>query len=105
MSIDEQIHLLDDLQGLLEKQIELARQGNSAGRRIEVLSKQAGSLVEKIARTGILELTEFENRRERLRDLYRKLSIILMTERSKTGEQLSKTRKFKKMFAMYRNSV
>ena len=105
MSSDERIHLLDELQSLLERQIELARQGNPAGEQIEILSWQAGSLVEEISRTGILELAEFENRRERLRDLYRKLSIILMTEKSKTGEQLSKTRKFKKMFAMYQNSV
>ena len=105
MSSDERIHLLDELQSLLERQIELARQGNPAGEQIEILSWQAGSLVEEISRTGILELAEFENRRERLRDLYRKLSIILMTERSKTSEQLNKTHKFKKMFAMYRNSV
>ena len=105
MSSDERIHLLDELQSLLERQIELARQGNPASGQIEVLSKQAGCLVEKIAQTGILELPGFENRRERLRDLYRKLSIILMTERSKTSEQLNKTHKFKKMFAMYRNSV
>jgi len=43
MSTEKQTHLLDDLQDLLEKQIELAQQGNISG--VEVLSKQANSLV------------------------------------------------------------
>ena len=37
MNADEQMHLLDNLQSLLEKQIELTRKGNF--RRVEALAE------------------------------------------------------------------
>ncbi len=44
MSTDKQISMLDELQGLLEKQIEMARR--SSLRRVEALAEQADSVVE-----------------------------------------------------------
>ncbi|MHC4595368.1 MAG: hypothetical protein ACYS19_10540 [Planctomycetota bacterium] len=76
MSTDKQIHVLDELQSLLEEQIKLARQGNPASKRIEFLSKQADCLVGKIAQSGILESAEFKNRREHLKKLYDTLHQI-----------------------------
>ena len=105
MSTDKQIHLLDGLQSLLEKQIELARQGNPAGGRIEVLSKQAGSLVEKIARGGILELAEFKNRREQLQKLYKDLCLAITAQKDDTAEKLSRVRKGRKTIQTYRNNI
>ncbi len=72
---DEQIYLLDELQSLLEKQIELARKSNI--NEIEVLSEQAGSLMGKITRSRILESAEFRSRREQLRKLYQNLCLAL----------------------------
>ncbi|GAG68342.1 unnamed protein product [marine sediment metagenome] len=54
MKADEQISLLDDLQSLLEKQIEMARRGNF--RLVEALAEQADSVVEKIVRTSLMML-------------------------------------------------
>ena len=103
MSTDKQIHLLDDLQSLLEKQIELAQQGNISG--VEILSKQASSLVVEIAQTGILELREFKKRRERLQKLYDSLLLAITAQGAETTEELSRVRKGKKTIETYRNNI
>ncbi len=100
---DEQIHLLDELQNLLEKQIELARQGNI--NEIEFLSKQASSLVEEIARSEVLESSEFKSQREKLRKLYQDLCLALTAQQAETSEELSRVRKGKKTIATYRGNI
>ncbi len=100
---DEQIHLLDELQNLLEKQIKLARQGNI--NEIEVLSKQASSLVEEIARSEVLESSEFKSQREKLRKLYQDLCLALTAQQAETTEELSRVRKGKKTIATYRGNI
>ncbi len=100
---DEQIHLLDELQNLLEKQIELARQGNI--NEIEVLSKQASSLVVEIARSEVLESSEFKSQREKLRKLYQDLCLALTAQQAETSEELSRVRKGKKTIATYRGNI
>ena len=61
MSADNQMNMLDELQGLLEMQLKLAHQGNSAGKQIEILGRRADLLVEKITQAGILERAELES--------------------------------------------
>jgi hypothetical protein len=100
---DEQIHLLDELQSLLEKQMELARKGNI--NEIEVLSNQAGSLMGKIARSGILESAEFRSRREQLRKLYQNLCLALTAQQAETAGKLSQVRRGKKTIEVYRNNI
>jgi len=103
MSTDKQTHLLDDLQSLLEKQIKLAQQGNISG--VEVLSKQANSLVGKIAQTGILELREFKKRRERLQKLYDSLLLAITAHRADISEKLNRVRKGKKTIKTYHSNI
>jgi len=105
MSTDKQIHMLDELQSLLEKQIELAQQGNPASRRIELLSEQADSLVGKIAKTGILELAEFKHRRELLHELYDRLRLALTTQKAETAERLSRVHQGRKTIGTYRSNI
>ena len=103
MSTDKQTHLLDDLQSLLEKQMELAQQGNISG--VEVLSKQANSLVGKIARSRFPESSEFKSRHEQLRKLYQDLCLALTAQQAETTEELSRVRKGKKTIETYRNNI
>lgn len=103
MSTDKKTHLLDDLQSLLEKQMELAQQDNISG--VEVLSKQASSLVVEIAQTGILELREFKNRREQLQKLYDSLLLAITAQRADISEKLSRVRKGKKTIGIYRSNI
>ena len=124
---DNQIHLLDELQILLEKQIELARQGNI--RAVEELSKQADSLVEKIAQTGILapadpapieprlgcadgrrrpeHLTQTigAGQREQLRKLYEDLCLVITAQKADVSGKLSRVRKGKKTVQTYRSHI
>jgi hypothetical protein len=103
MSTDKQTHLLDDLQSLLEKQMELAQQGDISG--VDMLGKQANSLVEGIAQTGILELREFKERREQLQKLYGGLLLALTAQRAEAADELSRVRKGKKTIKTYRNNI
>lgn len=100
---DEQIHLLDELQNLLEQQIGFARQGNV--NEIEALSKQASSLVGKIAGSGILESSEFKNQREQLRKSYQDLCLTLTTQQAENAKELSQVRKGKKTIATYGGNI
>lgn len=100
---DGQMHLLDELQSLLEKQMELARKGNI--NEIEVLSKQAGSLVGEIERSGVFESAEFRSRREQLRKLYQNLCLALTAQQAETAGKLSQVRRGKKTIEVYRNNV
>lgn len=102
---NEKTHLLDELQNLLEKQIELAHQGNPDNRHFEPLSKQADLLVEKIAQERILELPEFKNRREHLQKLYQHLCLVITAQKAETDEELSRIRKGKKTIGIYRNNI
>ena len=103
MSTDEQIHLLDDLQSLLEEQIKLTRQGNISG--VEVLSRQADSLVKEIAQTRILELPGFEDQQQRLRRLYDSLCLAITARKSGIAEELSRLRRGRKTVEIYRNNI
>jgi len=101
---DEQIHLLDELQSLLEKQIELAYQGNSACERIEVLGKQADYLVEKIAKSSILERPEFESQRKKLKKSYEDLCLAVTVQKADTTEKLSQVHRGRKIVETYRGN-
>ena len=74
---------MDELQGLLEMQLKLAHQGNSAGKQIEVLGRRADWLVEKITQAGILERPEFESHRKRLKQLYENLCLAITAQKAR----------------------
>ncbi len=105
MSTDKQIHMLDELQSLLEEQIKLAQRGNPASRRIEVLSKQANSLVGRIVQSGILESAEFKNRQEHLKKLYDTLRLAITAQKADTSTKLNQIRRGKKTIETYRSNI
>ena len=103
MSNDKQMHLLDNLQSLLEKQIKLAQQGNISD--VEALSRQAGSLVGKIVQTGIFEMAEFENRRKQFQKLYKDLRLAITAQKADSAEKLNRVRRGKKTIKTYRSNI
>ena len=105
MSTNKQMKLLDDLQSLLEKQIELAQQGNAAGSRLETLNEQTDSLIGQIVLTGTLESTEFKKRQGQLQELYKELCLALTAAKADTAEKISQVRKGRKTVGTYRNSI
>lgn len=103
MSTDKRMRLLNELCGLLGKQIELARQGNIS--EVEVLSRSADSIAQEVARTGILKLAEFRDRREQLRQLYEALCLAIVAQKAETGAELTRVRKGKKAVGVYRSNI
>jgi hypothetical protein len=105
MSNNKQIRMLDELQGLLEKQIELARQGDSAGEQIERLGRQVDCLVEKISHGRVLERLEFEGRRKQLQKSYEDLRLVITAQKADVADKLNRVRKGKRTIETYRNNI
>jgi hypothetical protein len=107
MSKDKQISQssskLDELQSLLERQIELTRQGSIS--EVEALGEQADSLAGKLAQSGILESAEFRNRRERLQKLYEDLRLAITVQKADAFAELRRVRKGRKAVEAYRNNI
>jgi hypothetical protein len=95
--------LLDDLEMMLAKQIDLASDGSIAA--LEIQSRRTDSLVERIAQGGFLDLPEFKDRRGRLQNSYNRLGLAIAARRAETAEDLSRVRKVRKTVAIYRNSI
>ncbi len=102
MNTNEQTHLLDNLQSLLEKQIEMARRSNF--RRVEALAGQADSIVEKIVKTKVFEQPGFDSRREHLTKLYKKLELIITAGKDSVGKQLRQVGNVRKTLQVYHNN-
>ena len=105
MSKDKQTSMLDELLSLLERQLELARQGNSTGEQIEVLCRQADCLVKEITQTGILELPEFKDQKMRIKKSYEDLHLALTAQKVDTAEKLSHVRRGRKIVETYRSNI
>jgi len=103
MHIEEQKHLLDELQNLLEKQIALAQQGSAD--ELEVLTEQADLLIGRILDTGILDMPEFKNRKELLQRLYEALCLSIAAKKADVCGKLSQIRRGRKTMETYSNNM
>jgi hypothetical protein len=95
--------LLDKLQAILEKQIELAREGDTS--EVHALTEKASLLVQQIAPTGILRRPQMRSRREQLAKLYGRLALALTARRDETARKLRQVRQGRKTLRAYRSSV
>ena len=97
--------MLDELQGLLEQQLELVHQGNSAGERIEVLNRQADCLVKKITQEGFLERPEFESRKMKLKKSFEDLHLAITAQKAETNQKLIQVRRGRKTIEAYHSNI
>jgi hypothetical protein len=102
ISSDERL-VLQNLQALLEKQIELAGHGDI--RNVEAVVNQADSIVTEIIDSGMLERPEFQAQREQLQKLYKDLLLVFTTQKAETAGQLSWLRKSRKTLKAYRSNI
>ena len=105
LTFDKQVRLLDKLQSVLAKQLQLARQGDSTNERFGVLTGKAGSLVKEIERTGILDLDKLQYRREELRKRYENLCLIVAAQKTNVSRELSRIRRGKKIIETYHSNL
>jgi hypothetical protein len=99
----EERHLLAELESLLQRQIDLAHKGNISG--AERLAQQAGLLVDRIVRTGILQLPELNSRSRQLQKLYEDLRLAVTTQKADTAAKLSHVRKGRRTARAYRTTI
>jgi len=102
VNADEQTHLLDNLQSLLEEQIETARRGDF--RRVDVLTEQVGRVVEKIVKIKSFGQPEFAGQREHLTRSFKKLELMLAAKKASVGRQLRQIRHVRKTLKTYRTN-
>lgn len=95
--------VLGELESLLLRQAELARQGHL--REVETLAKQASELVERMDKSGVFESSEFVRRRGDFERIYTNLCLGFGAERAKIGEQLFRVRKGMKTVSTYRRNM
>jgi len=105
MSTNKHISMLDELQCLLTQQLELARQGNSAGEQIETLGKKADCFVKQITQADILERLEFEDQKKKLKKLYADLHLALTVQKDETSRNLSHIHSGKRIIGTYRKNI
>ena len=101
MSTDEQTRLLDNLQSLLEKQIEMARRSDF--RSVEALAEQADFIVDEIVKMKCFEQPEFAGRCQHLTKLYQKLELMLTGSKDSVGRQLRQVGNVRKTLEAYHN--
>ncbi len=99
---DERVRLLDELESVLKKQLELARQGDSASEKFGALAAQADSLTRKITPLNIRDSDELRNRCNRLRKLYEALCLVVAAEKADVCEDLARIRRGRKIVGTYR---
>jgi hypothetical protein len=90
--------LLSELQLLLDRQIDLTRQGRIAD--VAVLATEAGQLVERLRGR---ELPETDG--AAVKDSYRRLSLMLAAERDDVDRELKRLRHVRRVIGTYRERV
>ena len=103
MTEQEQTRLLDELQGLLERQNDVARQGRLS--ELEVLCEKTEQVAEQIARAGTLKLPEFAPWRRRLARLYEELRLTLSDQRDEVVKEMNRIRRGRRTIGVYRDSI
>ncbi len=101
----EGLHLMYELQDLLEQLLRLARQGDSTNEQFGSMTNQAGSLVDKVTRIGILDVPELRYRREQIRKQYEDLCLIVAAQKANTSREINRIQRGKKTIETYRRNI
>jgi hypothetical protein len=104
MNANKYTSTLNELQSLLEMQLKLVREGNSAGKQMNDLGTQTDLLVEEIVQAGILERPEFKSQKEKLKKTYEELHLAITAQKANTAEKLSRVRRGRKIVGTYRGN-
>ncbi len=95
--------ILDNLQKLLEKQLDFAREGGF--REVAMLAEQVDMVVGKISQAGVFEKPEFKARQEKLRALYKELELAITAEKTEVSGQLDHVRKGRRVMEVYKHNL
>jgi hypothetical protein len=101
----EGLRLMYDLQDLLERLLRMARHGDSTNEQFGSLTNQAGSLVDKVTRIGILDIPELHYRREQIRKQYEDLCLIVAAQKANTSKEINHIKRGRKTLETYRKTM
>jgi hypothetical protein len=99
----DEIHLVQGLSDILEKQLELARYHDMAG--VDKLLGQSKQLVVKIVAADLLARPEYAEWHNRLTDLYEELQLVLSSRKDAVAGQIKLINKGKKTLVMYKGGI
>ena len=98
----KQTNLFDVLQGLLEKQLVSLKNGDLLNS--EALARQADTLIAEMAKTK-MSRPEHNLQYENLRQLYKKMELMIEAEKDSINRQLVKVQNGKKTVRAYQNGI
>jgi hypothetical protein len=102
---DDHVRLLDALESLLKKQLELAHQGDLTNGTFDALTSRTDALVQEIVSLGALNSHELRDRCNQLQRLYAALCLVVAAEKADVSEELVRIRRGRKIIATYRRSI
>jgi len=98
-NIDNQENLIDELHTLLEKQVQMLR--NSKFLELEKLIEKTGAITTEIAQNPSLLTPELKDRSRQIHNLYKKLELMIATEKDAVDKQLQKVNCGKRTLRTY----
>ncbi len=93
--------LLDRLEAMLDRQIEMARANDFGG--IETSTEQTRLIITEIAENGLLKQPHLKDRCNGILKRYDSLALILNANKETVAKQLSKVGKGKRTMQAYRH--
>jgi len=100
---DSAQQLLDNLQDLLQRQVDLLLHGDVAA--AERLAKETDTLVLRMTSTSVTEAPAFHEMRPRLERLYERLRLALATARRDARGQIELARKGRRAIRTYHRNL
>jgi len=91
--------LVDELQQLLERQLDLARGGSLAS--LQQLSERVDTVVSRITEAGMMDSPPLRSRMPVLEGLYRELCTVLVAQQQETSRTLRAVRQGKRLLRTY----
>ena len=101
--IDKVDDLIESLSCQLEKQISMAVQGDWGG--VESLMSDAENLIQKIAQLKVIDSPALMEKKNKLQNMYKKLSLIIAGNKDETFAELTKVRKNKTVVGVYKKGA
>jgi len=103
MDTELEQHSLAELENLLENQIKMALKSDYKG--VEASAEQAGNLLKEIIKMKPSKIPDFEKRRDHLLELYKRLELMLATEKKTVRTQQQKADNIRKIISVYHNNL
>lgn len=98
---DHQENLLDKLHTLLEKQVRMLKDNNY--RQLEIVTEQTNAVVAEIGKNPAPLRPQWEKQGSRINKLYKKLELMIETEKETVNQQLRKVNSGKKTIRAYQH--